>query len=266
MLTDLLEKINQTHFQREQSKSMKPTNTAKSQNALERLDVATCTDLFQVHLHQQRYDLTLDHIQPKDEVLEVGTGLGVFSETLSKKSELYRGIEYDEVTCNAAKLRVANPDWISLGDAQAMEAESNSFDVIVCLEVLEHLPDYRKALDEFVRVLRPSGKLIASIPYVEVGAPSKINSHHLYEPGELEFKNELNQRFNDVRFLYQRYSETEYETWARKLRLRRLLGLDKQYARVSQGDPAEMKKVLLDESRAGMLLGLFAVASKPNHR
>jgi SAM-dependent methyltransferase len=40
-----------------------------------------------------------------------------------------------------------------------------SFDVILCSEVFEHLPDALKALDEFTRLLKPGGKLIITAPF-----------------------------------------------------------------------------------------------------
>ena len=42
---------------------------------------------------------------------------------------------------------------------------SASFDVILCSEVLEHLPDAMRALDEFRRLLKPSGQLILTAPF-----------------------------------------------------------------------------------------------------
>jgi SAM-dependent methyltransferase len=40
-----------------------------------------------------------------------------------------------------------------------------SFDVILCSEVFEHLPDALGALDEFARLLKPGGKLIITAPF-----------------------------------------------------------------------------------------------------
>jgi SAM-dependent methyltransferase len=40
-----------------------------------------------------------------------------------------------------------------------------SFDVILCSEVFEHLPDALKVLDEFARLLKPGGKLIVTAPF-----------------------------------------------------------------------------------------------------
>ncbi|BBE49693.1 Demethylrebeccamycin-D-glucose O-methyltransferase [Ferriphaselus amnicola] len=45
---------------------------------------------------------------------------------------------------------------------------SSSFDVILCSEVFEHLPDATKALDEFARLLKPGGRLITTAPFASL--------------------------------------------------------------------------------------------------
>lgn len=45
---------------------------------------------------------------------------------------------------------------------------NSSFDVILCSEVFEHLPDPLKALDEFSRLLKPNGKLILTAPFASL--------------------------------------------------------------------------------------------------
>jgi SAM-dependent methyltransferase len=49
---------------------------------------------------------------------------------------------------------------------EALTIKNESYDVIVCLHVLEHVDD-RKAIPELFRVLRPGGLLIAMFPIVE---------------------------------------------------------------------------------------------------
>ena len=46
-----------------------------------------------------------------------------------------------------------------------------SFDAILCSEVFEHLPDPLKALTEFRRLLKPSGKLIITAPFASFRVP-----------------------------------------------------------------------------------------------
>lgn len=50
------------------------------------------------------------------------------------------------------------------GDALRLPFADASFDAVICSEVLEHLPDYRGALGEIQRVLRPGGRLAVSVP------------------------------------------------------------------------------------------------------
>ena len=50
------------------------------------------------------------------------------------------------------------------GDALRLPFADATFDVVICSEVLEHLPDYRGALREILRVLRPGGRLAVSVP------------------------------------------------------------------------------------------------------
>ncbi|HEY2051023.1 MAG TPA: methyltransferase domain-containing protein [Caulobacteraceae bacterium] len=50
------------------------------------------------------------------------------------------------------------------GDAYRLPFDDGAFDVVVCCEVLEHLPDVDAALEEIGRILRPGGRLAVSVP------------------------------------------------------------------------------------------------------
>lgn len=49
-------------------------------------------------------------------------------------------------------------------DALTLPFSDDAFDVVVCAEILEHLPEYERAIDELARVLKPGGRLAASVP------------------------------------------------------------------------------------------------------
>jgi hypothetical protein len=49
-------------------------------------------------------------------------------------------------------------------DLQAMPFPDDSFDTLICHNVLEHVPDDHKALTEIARVLKPSGRALLSVP------------------------------------------------------------------------------------------------------
>ena len=53
-------------------------------------------------------------------------------------------------------------------DITAIPEPADSFDAILCSEVLEHVPDPGKALDEFDRLLKPGGKLILTAPFASL--------------------------------------------------------------------------------------------------
>ena len=55
-----------------------------------------------------------------------------------------------------------------LCDISAIPEPDGAFDAILCSEVLEHLPDPLAALDEFVRLLKPSGTLILTAPFASL--------------------------------------------------------------------------------------------------
>lgn len=52
------------------------------------------------------------------------------------------------------------------GDAQALGLTSATFDVVLCTEVLEHLPEPQRAIDEIFRVLKPGGTLLLTTRFL----------------------------------------------------------------------------------------------------
>ena len=53
-----------------------------------------------------------------------------------------------------------------IGDAQALGIRDASFDVVLCTEVLEHLPEPQRAIDEIFRVLVPGGRLLLTTRFL----------------------------------------------------------------------------------------------------
>ena len=53
-----------------------------------------------------------------------------------------------------------------VGDAQALGIADAAFEVVLCTEVLEHLPEPQKAIDEMFRVLKPGGELLLTTRFL----------------------------------------------------------------------------------------------------
>jgi len=81
-----------------------------------------------------------------------------------------------------------------VADAQTLPFADSSFDKVMCTEVLEHVPDDVAALQELSRVLKPSGKLVLSVPaYLAERATWLLSPHYgrkagghlrIYRPGK----------------------------------------------------------------------------------
>ena len=72
---------------------------------------------------------------------------------------------------------------VEFNDVTDLGFESGGIDAILSMDVLEHVPDYRRALSEFARVLRPGGCLLATFPFCD--APQTIVRARL-RGGEIE--------------------------------------------------------------------------------
>lgn len=51
-------------------------------------------------------------------------------------------------------------------DGGALSLPDASVDLVLCIFVLEHVPDYRAVITDLVRVLKPSGILFVAVPYL----------------------------------------------------------------------------------------------------
>jgi ubiquinone/menaquinone biosynthesis C-methylase UbiE len=52
-----------------------------------------------------------------------------------------------------------------VGDAENMDFQDNTFDSIVCLEVIQHTTSPTKLLSEIYRTLKPGGSLLLAAPF-----------------------------------------------------------------------------------------------------
>lgn len=98
-------------------------------------------------------------------VLDVGCGIGDNLRYVLREDASFFGLEYALKTACAASRLLGDRVAISAGSATAIPYESDRFDLVLCIEVLEHVDKDEVAISEIARVLRPGGALILSLPY-----------------------------------------------------------------------------------------------------
>jgi SAM-dependent methyltransferase len=77
---------------------------------------------------------------PHREILEVGCGTGAFAQcAMEALSITYSGFDFADVAIQKARERTGRDDCFFIGDARNAESYARPYDVIVCLEVLEHI-------------------------------------------------------------------------------------------------------------------------------
>jgi 2-polyprenyl-6-hydroxyphenyl methylase / 3-demethylubiquinone-9 3-methyltransferase len=96
------------------------------------------------------------------QVLDVGCGGGILSEAMSKRAAHVTGIDLAAKPLGVARLHameagVSNLDYREIAtEALAAEAPS-SFDVVTCMEMLEHVPDPSSVVRACASLLKPGG-------------------------------------------------------------------------------------------------------------
>ena len=121
----------------------------------------------------QTIDLKKLELEPNSKFLDLGCGEGrhSFGAYMSENIDVF-GFDMSLSDVSIAKknfdqFNENNPSKSSnfgVADAKKLPFKDNTFDFIVCSEVLEHIIDYQSALSEINRILKPQGKLAVSVP------------------------------------------------------------------------------------------------------
>jgi len=129
----------------------------------------------------------------KINLLDIGAGYGYFEEILNKEKNKVRMHGIDISDASVRILRERFDGTFRVGLANSIPFKNNQFDVVVALEVLEHLPaeDSLDAYKEIKRVLKKRGIFICSVPVFETYSEDYNPNAHMRSYTPQLFEDEL---------------------------------------------------------------------------
>jgi ubiquinone/menaquinone biosynthesis C-methylase UbiE len=138
------------------------------ENALRQPDVAEVFERVLVPAIFERYARDLVErarpIGPSDRILDLGCGTGIVARVLRERlggAARISGLDLSPAMVAMARTLAPEVDFRE-GDATALPFETGGFDLVICQQMLQFVPDPLVALREVRRVLAPGGRLLAS--------------------------------------------------------------------------------------------------------
>jgi SAM-dependent methyltransferase len=114
-------------------------------------------------------------------ILDAGCGSGRMLQELQRYGQV-SGIELDPAAAEVARSR--GHGEVRVGRLEELPWESGQFELITCLDVLEHTPDDRRTLGELRRVAAPGGWLVLTVPaYQALWSQHDEANHHFRRYG-----------------------------------------------------------------------------------
>ncbi len=112
--------------------------------------------------NRRRLDLLtkLIVVTQDDKILEIGPNTCLLLDAFKEKARSIVGIELNEAIVN----KLDRPELLCM-DATNMTFGDDSFNVVIGIEVFEHISALQKAFSEIARVLVPGGKCYMTVPF-----------------------------------------------------------------------------------------------------
>lgn len=120
-----------------------------------------------------RFDRILQLLPDESQkILDLGCGDGYLSYLMARAK--HQVTAFDLSINRLEKFKNIATEYAieqQIGDVKSTGFPENTFDIIICSEVIEHIDEYEKVLQEAYRILKPEGQFIVSVPHDE---PRKI--------------------------------------------------------------------------------------------
>ncbi|MFC3193140.1 class I SAM-dependent methyltransferase [Marinicella sediminis] len=156
--------------------------------------------------HYHRYAMASHWVEGKD-VLDAACGEGYGSHLLAQQANSVTGVDIDpQAIAHAQKTYQQDHLTFITSDVLTLPLESDTYDVIVSFETLEHLSEHQQLLAEFKRVLKPGGVLLISTPDKREYSDKTgfDNEYHVRELYREEFEQLINSNFSHSQWFGQK--------------------------------------------------------------
>lgn len=97
--------------------------------------------------------------------LDVGCGGGLLCEAMTRAGAEVTGIDLAESMIEVARLHAADSGLrirYQVAEAESLRAEGRTFDVVTCMEMLEHVPEPSQIIATLAQLVRPGGDVVLS--------------------------------------------------------------------------------------------------------
>ncbi len=109
--------------------------------------------------------LHLLDLNPGDPVLDIGCGYAWTTEWLMKMGFEPIGIDITNTYIDIGIKRMnGNLPHLVVGDVENLPLLDNTFKAVLCYDAFHHIPNRKKAMTQFARILQPNGKVVMAEP------------------------------------------------------------------------------------------------------
>ncbi len=99
-------------------------------------------------------------------ILDIGCGGGILSESMAIEGAIVTGADLGEAQINIAKLHALETnteiDYVQISAEQLAKDHPGEFDIVTCLEMLEHVPDPASIVNACSQLVKPGGHVFFS--------------------------------------------------------------------------------------------------------
>ena len=148
----------------------------------------------------------------KLKLLDVGASAGAIDNYLSNYLGEVTGIDIDEQAIEYAKINHQKSNLnFEIGDAMHLKFEESSFDIVICTQIYEHVPDPMLMMNEIYRVLKKGG-----VCYFAAGNRLVFNEPHYRLPMLSIMPKKLAHIYLQLMRRGETYFETHFTYWGLK--------------------------------------------------